>query len=1657
MARRNVELVIRARDEAKTALTAINKALDDFSGNTQRVRDEASKTDTRLDSLGSAFRELRQAVGQLGATGQVERQLRNITGEITRQEAAIQRTEAALQDYSSRFAQTRSETDRLAATQARLSGELERGKAAVERSQAAQRALASATGQAQRAQDQYAARQNKLNEQITRQNQKLQEYETRLASLRGEIANTAKPTAALVRNFERTEKAIGNTRARINDLVETQRLISVESDRAARSVQRANTIYGSQAAALDRNQAALERTEQAYRESAAAAKASATEQARLEAAAKKSAGSLEQQNAALQRARSAYEQTQATVRETADALSRLDAETRRGLLRSLREQITRVSDARQSYRELSAEASRLGNELRKTTNPTNAQVQAFERFRVAAAQARQEFRAQGQALSNLRSVLRETGGDVDTISSRVQRFQNVLQGARSGYAGLQQSSQAAAAAAARLAREQGRAAGNTERLRGGTDRLGASMRQGARSTGLFANAIRQFYGETRTALGFTQRLRGEVLSLIAAYGGFFAAIEGIRGVVNAYRTLEQAQNRLNAVFDNDEIAVGNEIDFLRRTADRLGIQFGVLSQEYTKFAVATQGTNLEGENTRNIFRQVAEAARVQGLSLDNLQGVFVALTQIVSKGTVSMEELRQQLGDRLPGALQILAAGLGKTTEELIDLIENGELSSDSLIAFGDELERRFSGQLPAALEGVNTAIGRFENAIFNAFVTIGQGGAIEGFADLLNDLVDALDTAAVQDFLTNVGAGLQQFFNILGLVVENWDLLIVAITTFIGLKIAPFVVAIIGLMGRWQAIVRLARIRTATLTGALGGLAGGARGAAGALTALRGSLTLLLSSTGIGLLVTLIGTGIGVWATRGSEATEVMIQHRRIIDSVRNAYDQVGDSITEIRDRLSNLTAIQVEGQIREAARQFESALSEFEDAIPRNIFGNIIDNDRIGGFFTEVDALTQRLRDGEIDVAEFRSELEDLSLEMRDNVPINAEMADQFDALARALVEPGENLEELRDVLIVLTGDEEEAEAALRRLSGAVEDTGDAATEAASQAEQFGAALRRLQEEVPGLVEELDRLDQINVLARLRDEALALATNTEEAIAALEAYRLGIANLDSEGIFAGASGSVEASAALLRNREGFRETPYWDVNALRIGFGSDTITLSDGTVQRVVEGMRVSVADANRDLIRRIGEFQGVVRGQIGGARFESFSDQQQAVLTSIAYNYGSLPGRIIEAVRTGSSEEIATAIRGLQNDNEGVNRERRLQEADIFQLGGAADFGPYVEAERERTRLAERAAAQAEREAEATARRIADAQFGIEQQTLLNNGREREAAIAEAIREARQENANITEAEIAQVAELAGRQFDLQAQEEAATTQRERAREVETQINELVQQRTALQSLLEQQIARGVSADAIEETRAGLASVNEQLQSAIENALQLLLTFDQTDPAVAAIVARMQELQVEGQTAAQGIRISFQDLSQAFTGAFTNAVNGFANAIANGKSATDALANAFRQFAADFLRQIAQMILQQLALNAAQAIGRMFGFSVGVSHSGGIIGALGAGLKVSPASFAGAMRYHSGGIAGLRPNEVPTILERNEEVLTTSDPRHAFNMGKGGGSGGARGGSIKIVNALNSEDLVSEGLSSRRGEQAVLNVIRSNSSVVKGVLDG
>lgn len=92
---------------------------------------------------------------------------------------------------------------------------------------------------------------------------------------------------------------------------------------------------------------------------------------------------------------------------------------------------------------------------------------------------------------------------------------------------------------------------------------------------------------------------------------------------------------------------------------------------------------------------------------------------------------------------------------------------------------------------------------------------------------------------------------------------------------------------------------------------------------------------------------------------------------------------------------------------------------------------------------------------------------------------------------------------------------------------------------------------------------------------------------------------------------------------------------------------------VAEVKPGTIVTRADAERDLQRRIGQTQGKIIATVGNDRWGGLSAPARAAVTSVAYNYGSLPDSVVNAIRTGGSAEIATAIRGLAGHNDGVNR--------------------------------------------------------------------------------------------------------------------------------------------------------------------------------------------------------------------------------------------------------------------------------------------------------------------------------------------------------------------------------------------------------------------
>jgi tape measure domain-containing protein len=126
----------------------------------------------------------------------------------------------------------------------------------------------------------------------------------------------------------------------------------------------------------------------------------------------------------------------------------------------------------------------------------------------------------------------------------------------------------------------------------------------------------------------------------------------------------------------------------------------------------------------------------------------------------------------------------------------------------------------------------------------------------------------------------------------------------------------------------------------------------------------------------------------------------------------------------------------------------------------------------------------------------------------------------------------------------------------------------------------------------------------------------------------------------------------------------------------------------------------------------------------------------------------------------------------------------------------------------------------------------------------------------------------------------------------------------------------------------------------------------------------------------------------------LGESLVGAFRSAETAFRAFVKTGKLD-------FKGLVASILEDLAVLqfrnaVLGPIADALSSAFGRWGGGNVtaAVSHAGGMVGLSGHSRQVPALAFAGAPRLHSGGWAGLRPDEVPTILQRGERVLSRRD---------------------------------------------------------------
>lgn len=254
--------------------------------------------------------------------------------------------------------------------------------------------------------------------------------------------------------------------------------------------------------------------------------------------------------------------------------------------------------------------------------------------------------------------------------------------------------------------------------------------------------------------------------------GAFSALQGTLatiGAVAVFRDLIRSATELENITRKLSNTLGDQgaqqaLGFLRGLSDRLGLSFNVLADSFGSFTAAASAASIPLSEQKDLFAAVSTSAQRLGLSNDAINGSLLALQQVAAKGTVQMEELRGQLGERLPTAFAATAQGLGISNAELIKLVESGKLTAEqffpALTKGLNELNGQGAGSVPTAAQNFAS----FGNELEKLKAQVGTE-FLPGIVEGVQKLSQALAGLNVQIEANKLGFGQGLVGNLFGVV----------------------------------------------------------------------------------------------------------------------------------------------------------------------------------------------------------------------------------------------------------------------------------------------------------------------------------------------------------------------------------------------------------------------------------------------------------------------------------------------------------------------------------------------------------------------------------------------------------------------------------------------------------------------------------------------------------------------------------------------------------------------------------------------------------------------------------------------------------------------------------------------------------------------------
>lgn len=275
---------------------------------------------------------------------------------------------------------------------------------------------------------------------------------------------------------------------------------------------------------------------------------------------------------------------------------------------------------------------------------------------------------------------------------------------------------------------------------GGTDRFTAAPhRGGGRENGVFSG------------------LRGNIF-LLGEIGDAARTVTDIlfgwqKPIVEAAAEMQRMRVMLRGLNKDKVIpgeAAAQDMQYIVNMAKNAPFAMQALTNSFVKFRSAGL------DPTDGSLKALVDSVARFGGDSELLKRAAVAVQQMSGKGVVSMEELRQQLGEAVPNAMKAMADAAGITMGELTKAVSSGTVEAKqalSLMFVGLRAENENAAK--DMMQTYTGALAQLQTSFTLFADRVGQAGYLDSLTKGMKELAAVMNSAEGISFANSLGEGL--------------------------------------------------------------------------------------------------------------------------------------------------------------------------------------------------------------------------------------------------------------------------------------------------------------------------------------------------------------------------------------------------------------------------------------------------------------------------------------------------------------------------------------------------------------------------------------------------------------------------------------------------------------------------------------------------------------------------------------------------------------------------------------------------------------------------------------------------------------------------------------------------------------------------------------